>query len=422
MHRPYYDSYSYRYAESQLENERLRRHVRELKSQVQNLKWYTNDLKNEKSRDTLKQAEESRHMNSKLNNLEFSLSDLKHENYMSKKQADMEIKKLNEEIATSQTRISNLEWLNEELRKEKAKKARLAAELEYQNTKASTEVYKTKKELDDERRRAESLERLNSSLNSDYYRKSQELKDSERRISQLEVKNSTLNVDVYEKERQIKQSQSKIDNLEEQRSQLLNESFETKQELEKTKSRLYDTELSKSALERSLRDEQRESGYLRDKNLELSSSNSKYERQLQQHDQMFKSMYEESIRQLENTRNNAITAEKNLELSKVDPTTYEYSYVDRKYETLRNSGVNVNSTLNDIKGKLNRSGEQPSDMNSSTAFTNYYEKKYGDSPSPSGEKSRLYEDIERDLRMYRMERSLNDSLDRLRNFSRRMSP
>mmetsp|Transcript_1563 Transcript_1563/g.5373 ORF Transcript_1563/g.5373 Transcript_1563/m.5373 type:complete len:424 (-) Transcript_1563:1029-2300(-) len=416
MNRPYYDSYSYRYAESQLDNERLRRHIRELKGQVQNLKWYTDDLKNEKSRDTLRIAEDSRYLSSKLNNLEYTLTDLRHENYMTKKEANLEIKKLNEEISTAQTRVNNLEWLNEELRKEKAKKAKLAAELEYETTKKSTEVYKTRRELEDERKRAESLERLNSSLNSDYFKKSLELKDREKKISELEFKTSTLSSDVYSKELKLKESESKILNLEDQRSQLLSETFATKQELNETRSRLQDTELSKSLLEKSLHTEQREAEFLRSKNVELSVTKTKYERQLQQHDQMFRSMYEDSMRQLENTRNNVITAEKNLELSRVDPATYEYDYVDRKYETLRRSTVDVNSTLNDIKGRLNRSTDA-SDLNSSTSFTNYYENKYGASTTGSPvEKSRLYEDIERDLRMYRMERSLNDSLERLKKW------
>lgn len=422
MQRPYYDSYSYRFAESQIENERLRREVRDLSHQVNNLKWYNTDLKNSGTKESLKVAELTRFQESKINDLEFLASDLRSSLYDTQRQRNLETKKLNEELNRSQSRLNNLEWLNNELKKEKSNVAKDNSELRYTNATLSTENYRKQRALEEEKKRASLLESRVSLLNTTVYEKELETKEKERKIADLKFKNTSLNSSLYSKDLQLRSTTEKVVDLEKKTSNLLTENYSTRKELEKERLEKSSLQLQNNSLNRSLDIEKRTAHNLREQNSTLLSETLVQSRKLRKNEELFKSIYDEQAAALDATRRSFITAEKNLELSRMDPDTYEYSYLDRKYESLKHeqSVLEQERTLRDIKDKLNESKSKVAagtttaaaadDLNTSTAFTDYYENKYGKS-------SKLYEDIERDLRMYRIEQSLNDSLTRLRKWS-----
>lgn len=366
----YYDSYLHRYTEAQLENSQLRREILNLKEQVQTLKWYSGDLKNENNREKLKTAEQGRFYNTKVNDLEHTVSDLRHDNYLVKKEAGLKAKQLNEEKQLAQSRAERLEWLNAELRREKDRHARLASEYEYQSLRKASEASQIRSELSQERRRTEVLDRLNSSL---------------------ERSNANLSFELSAKRVELKESGDRIERLTGDRDRLLTDvSYtrerlnETRDKLNETKSLLNRSELNNSVLSTSLKKEQKEKESLRQnsfeltrENLDCTRKNQEYKQKLLNHERMFREVYEESRNHLEKL---VVLAQRNHDIS-----------------------VDDLSPLSDNESGL--------DLNKSDAFTNFHEKQQN--PSQDVKKS-IHDDISRDLRMYRLESNLNDSLERLK--------
>mmetsp|Transcript_10516 Transcript_10516/g.15375 ORF Transcript_10516/g.15375 Transcript_10516/m.15375 type:complete len:462 (+) Transcript_10516:55-1440(+) len=458
MHRPYLDSFSYRYAESQLENERLRRHIKELNTQVANLKWYNSELKNEKTKTEVTSAEHARSLNSRIHELELENSDIKNQSFMKERELSNDVKSLKGKLNESQSRINNLEWLNTELRKEKEGKMKEVNELALEKSKLGTEVYRFTKEIDEKKRLISALEsRVNNlsthnsektfqlqqmnkervdlstqkaALEARYNTVEQLLQKREEEVMDLTRRKRALLEETITQQQQMKKlngdlgmlqaennlNRSKLEETSKRNQSLLNSSYEQSKQLEEKEKKLreystYNSILSseKERLATSLDSTKRLADSLRESNNDLRLDTLKKERQLKQNESLFRDMARERTMQLEEAKNSAIEAERNVSLSKLDPVSPDYTIVENTFNGLKNStsAIDVSLRVDEAKTRLNSS------LNSSSSFSDYYNNKFG---SPS---SNVQAEIERDLKLYRMEQSLNDSLERLR---RNLSP
>lgn len=380
-----YDPYSYRYHDSQLENERLRRQILDLKRQVQTLKWNNGDLKSDTVRESLKSAEESRRLHSKIVGLETSVIDLERDSYLFKKDASTKLKQLNEEVSFHQTHAQRLEWLNKELKREKANHARIAAEVELELLRKENEANTIRRSLDQERRRAETLERLNSSINSDYSRKSIELLDTKSRVRALEVESSRLESQVETKKLLLRASEDRISTLNRDRSKLLSENIEIRDDLNKTRSRLNDVESFNRTLNDSLRIERERATHLADESAELSMQNEDFGSRLKNHQQVYEDTVYEYERQLKQMTNFVENAKKNLNMFRSDASIVDHHV-----------------------GKT----ESPKDLNRSDAFTSFHEKNIHQ------KEPQWNDDLERSIRLEATEKQLNRSIEKLKNWGR----